>query len=84
MKTVRDARRAIMGSGGAVIRSMPDGVKAPFVQKAKELGRQIAADNNVDFETGEVSDETPLSDAAMILFGELQSIKDKLFRNRAA
>ena len=84
MKTVCDARQAIMGPGGAVVRSMPDGVKATFVQKAEQLGRQIATDNNVEFETGEVPDETPLSDTATSLFGELQSIKDKLLRNRAA
>ena len=84
MKTVRDATQAIMGPGGAVVRSMPDGIRAPFVQKAEELGRQIATDNNVEFETGDVPNDTPLSDAAMALFGELQSIKDKLLRSRAA
>ena len=84
MKTVRDTREAIMGPGGAVVRSMSDGVKAPFVQKAEELGRQIATDNNIVFETGKVPDDTPLSDMATALFVELQSIKDKLLRSRAA
>lgn len=84
MKTVRDARQAIMGIGGAVVRSMSDGVKVLFVQKAEKLGRQIAADNNVDFETGDVPDNTFLSDTAMALLGELQSIKYGLLRNRAA
>lgn len=82
MKTVRDVREAIMGPGGAVVRSMLDGVKEPFVKKAEELGRQIATDNNVDI--GDVLDDTPLSDVAMALFGELQSIKDKLLHSRAA
>ena len=84
MKTVRDARQAIMELGGAVVRAMPDNIKAPFVQKAEELGRRIAADNNVDFETGDVPDDTPLSDAAAALLGELQSIKDRLLCSRAA
>lgn len=78
MKTVHDAKQLIMGPGGAVVRSMPDVVKAPFVQKALELGHQIAADNNVDFETGDVPDDTPLSDAAMARFQELQSITNTL------
>lgn len=84
MKTVRDARQAIMGIGGAVVRSMPDGVKAPFMQKAEELGRQIAANNNIDFETGDVPDDTPLNDKATALLKELQSIKDRLLSNRVS
>ena len=85
MRTVQDARQAIMGPGGAVIRSLEDeDRKRPFVEKAKELGRQIAADNNVDFETGDVPNDTSLSEVAIALLEELETIKDGILRLQTA
>ena len=84
MKTVRDVKQLVKGPVGAIIRAMPDNVKALFVAKAEELGQQIAADNNIDFETGDVLDSTPLGDTALRLFGELENIKNEFFRRRVA
>ena len=82
-KTVRDAAQCVMGLGGAVVRAMPSEVKAPFVSKAEELGRQIASDNGVDLE-GEVPDGTELSPRATALIAELSVIKADLLKPKAA
>ena len=66
MDTVKDAAHCVMGLGGAVVRAMPAEVKAPFVAKAEELGRQIATDNGVTLKD-EVPDETPLTPRATAL-----------------
>ena len=78
MFTVKDAVFEINGPNGAVVRAMPTHRKAAFTEAAGRLGRQIAADNNVDFETGNVPDETPLSDDVERLLRELRVAKSDL------
>lgn len=83
-KTVRDAFQCTRGLGGALIYSMPkhNDSRALFAVKAENLARQIAADNGVEFETGDVPDETPLSDEAVRLLEELETLKRSILGNR--
>jgi len=78
MSTVRNATQCVKGLGGSLVSAMGTEVKSPFANKAEDLGRQIAADNGVDFETGEVPDDTLLSPAAQVLLDELTAIRNNL------
>jgi len=80
MTTVLEVRRQIRGLGGAVIcATMSDDKKRDFVAMAEKLGRQIAKDNRISFETGEAPpDETILSPVAETLYKKLLIIKEKL------
>ena len=78
-KTVKDARLCVTGMGGAVVLSMPDlPGKGAFIHKMEELGRQIADDNNIRFEQGEVGENVELSPRAQELLEQLESIKQEL------
>ncbi|MFZ2189504.1 MAG: hypothetical protein WAV48_01870 [Candidatus Magasanikiibacteriota bacterium] len=80
MSTVRDAVLVIRGPGGAIVRSMPDAVKQPFLAKAEELGQQIAHDNGVTVEDGDVPDGATLSDEAEKLLSELKGVKRQILK----
>lgn len=76
--TVKDARLEFRGLGGSLIRYKGGPDAKVFNQVAESLGRQIAQDNSVPFETGEVSDETPLSNLATQQVRHLQKIKRRV------
>ena len=78
MRMLRDALECMRGLGTAAISMLPEKKKDPFFGKAQELGRQIAADNNVPYESADLQPEKVLSPRAEELLKELKQIKESL------